>query len=434
MAKRIATPAAIPLGWIGAADPTKRSIGFLLKPTPVTCKPELLEHAGDGHLFTAAPTGAGKGRSAVIPTLLTYTGPVLVIDLKGENYLVTARRRRELGHRVVVLDPFHWISNEPDTLNPYDIINLPGGQPDCDCELMAELLLGGQSMSSRDVFWELTGKGMLTGLIGLAGELEPAKRNLVTATDFLYADDTDYSIAQMLDTHKFSNSLAREELVAYLSHEADRCRPSVRSTAQAMVKALRSQAVRNALSRTSFDLLAWFRGDPMDIYLIFPPDKLDSHRALLRLWMGTLLAVLLRRRESTKSRTLLLIDEAAQLGALPHLRTALTLLRGFGVQVWTFWQDLSQLKHLYPNDWETILNNSAIIQAFGANNGWVSRAIAEILGVPQATVQELNTDEQLLLRPGQPVERCQRLDYLHDSIFAGRFDPNPRYGTSTQGK
>ena len=95
------------------------------------------------------------------------------------------------------------------------------------------------------------------------------------------------------------------------------------STTQTFVKSLGSQTVRHLLSRTTFDLAGWLRGDKLDLFLIFPPDKLESHRALLRLLVGTLLVVLMRRTRIPAERTLLLIDEAAQLGKLAHLKTAL---------------------------------------------------------------------------------------------------------------
>jgi len=60
---------------------------------------------GEGHLMTIAPTGSGKGTGCIIPTLLRHPGPVIVIDPKGENGDVTARRRGELGQKVVILDP-----------------------------------------------------------------------------------------------------------------------------------------------------------------------------------------------------------------------------------------------------------------------------------------------------------------------------------------
>jgi type IV secretion system protein VirD4 len=416
----------LPLGWV-AGPVAARSLGFAPANRPAG-ESEMLTHAGNGHLLTVAPTGAGKGRSSVIPALLTYPGPTLTIDVKGENVQVAARRRRELGHRVVTLDPFSVLGPGSDGLNPFDLFALPGAQPDCDSEMLVELITGGMPMCSKDLFWDHTGRGLLTGLVGRAAEeAEPARRHLATVLDYLYADDVDYSIAVMLDSHPFENQLARQELVAYLGHESDKCRPSVRSTAQAFVKSLGSRAVRAALAHTTFDLGDWLRGEPMDVFLVFPPDKLDSHRPLLRLWLGTLLAVLLRRPHMPAERTLLLLDECAQLGTLPHLRTALTLLRGYGVQVWTFWQDLSQLRHLYPQDWETVLNNSAVVQAFGVSNGWMARGLGDVLGVEADDLLRLAPEEQVLLRPGQAAQVTRRVDYLTNRVFAGLAAPNPRY-------
>ena len=294
------------------------------------------------------------------------------------------------------------------------------------------LITGGLTMVSKDMFWELTGKGLLTGLIGRVSEDgDPAQRHLGRVLDLLYADDVNYSIAVELDTHKFRTPLFRRELAAYLCHESDRCRPSVRSTAQSFAKGLGSHAVRTALSRTTFDLGGWLRGDPIDIFLVFPPDKLDSHRSLLRLLLGTLLAVLLRRLVMPPTRTLLLLDKCAQLGSLPQLRTALTLLRGYGVTVWSLWQDLSQLKHLYPADWETVLNNSAVVQAFGMTNGCMARTCADVLGVSTDRLLRLDCGEQVLLRPGQGPQVTRRMDYLTDRLFTGLYDPNPRYPAGT---
>ena len=98
-----------------------------------------------------------------------------------------------------------------------------------------------------------------------------------------------------------------------------------------------------------------------------------------------------------------------------------------GVQVLTLWQDLSQLRLLYPQDWETILNNSGVIQAFGAGNGWMAKVCADVLGVHVDELLRLKRDSQILLRPGHGPLTCRRVDYLTDSLFRGRFDVNPRY-------
>lgn len=415
------------IGWTTNSKLTTK-IGFLSPKKKGRNSKRLLRYGGDGHLLTVAPTGAGKGRTGVIPALVEHEGSTLTLDLKGEAFLVTERRRREMGHKVVVLDPFHVVRDEPDCLNPFDIFNLPGSMVDADCEMIAELLQGGEAVTRGDQFWEKNGKGLNVGLIGLSNEEEdPAKRNLGTMLDYLYGDDLEYTIALKLDSHKFVNKLARQELVAYLEHESEKCRPSVRSTAQCMVKCLGSESVRQSLSRTTFDLMGWHRGDPIDIFLVFPPEKLLSHRPLLRLIIGTLFTALMRRTRMPEHRTLLLLDEVAQLGTLDNLRTALTLLRGYGVQAWTFWQDLSQLKHCYPADWETILNNSGVIQVFGLTNHWAARTLSEVTGMTADEMLTMGSKHQVLLRAGLTPEITRKADYLTDKIFKGRFDANRRY-------
>src|SRR5690606_23171801 len=120
-------------------------------------------------------------------------------------------------------------------------------------------------------------------------------------------------------------------------------------------------------------------GAPATIHLVLPPPLMESHQALLRRWPGAPVAALLRRRTRPLRATMLLIDEAAQLGAFAPLRTAITLLRGYGLQTWSFWQDPSQLTRLYP-DYRTLINNCGLIQTFGAKGQAAWSQIADLLG------------------------------------------------------
>jgi type IV secretion system protein VirD4 len=412
------------------SEPDRRpTIGFAAHsavPVPTASRP--LSYSGEGHLLTVAPTGAGKGRSAIIPNLLSYSGPVICIDPKSENTQVTARRRRDMGQQVVILDPFRTVTDRGDALNPFDLFALPGSELDSDSEMLMDLITGGELTLGKDPFWDLTAGGLLTGLIGYAAEQDdPKKRNLGTAFDLLHHDDVDYNLAVILDTFTFRTPLIRQEIVGYLSHESDRCRPSVRSTAQAKVKTLCSEAARRSLLKSTFDLQAVVRGDPLTIFLVLPPEKLHSHRAILRLWLGVLLTAVMRRRHRTPQKTLFILDECAQLGPMPLLRQALTLLRGYGVQAWTFWQDLSQLKQLYPQDWQAIVNNSAVTQVFGMTSHLMAAECAALLGVSAEDLLRLPAGTQMLHRAGEGVRTARRLDYLRDRRFSGHFDANRRF-------
>jgi hypothetical protein len=68
----------------------------------------------DRHFITIATSRSGKGRSAIIPNLLTWPGSALVIDPKGQNAAVTAaarghgggRVKKGMGQSVRIVDPF----------------------------------------------------------------------------------------------------------------------------------------------------------------------------------------------------------------------------------------------------------------------------------------------------------------------------------------
>ena len=45
-----------------------------------------LRHDGPEHVMAFAPTRSGKGVGLVVPTLLAWTGSVVVHDIKGENW------------------------------------------------------------------------------------------------------------------------------------------------------------------------------------------------------------------------------------------------------------------------------------------------------------------------------------------------------------
>lgn len=53
-----------------------------------------LRHDGPEHIMAFAPTRSGKGVGLVLPTLLSWPNSVLVYDIKGENWALTAGWRQ----------------------------------------------------------------------------------------------------------------------------------------------------------------------------------------------------------------------------------------------------------------------------------------------------------------------------------------------------
>ena len=94
-------------------DPAKLFLGVIGAAIERTSAGERFAQGGveigvgdDRHALTIAGSRAGKGRAAIIPNMLRYSGSVLAIDPKGELALATAEvRASKLGQRVVVVDP-----------------------------------------------------------------------------------------------------------------------------------------------------------------------------------------------------------------------------------------------------------------------------------------------------------------------------------------
>ncbi len=411
----------LPLGWRPSAGP---GLGF--GAVPARASADLLSYDGDAHLMTVAPTGAGKGVSVVVPTLLTYPGPLFVFDTKGELYHITQRRRRELGQAVYKLDPFGVIEDTSDSLNPLDLFKLARADIDSDSQALAHLLSTG-NRGVKDPFWDLNGCGLHSGVLGHLAALHSTQpQGFIRLCELLMSDDVVYNLAVLLDTMgKKMPKMAYREIAAFLQMSDRDTRPGVLATAQSYIKPLNGERVARTMETSTVPLDGIVRGDPMTVYLILPPDRLESHKGLLKLWVGTLLKAVTSRRVLPQNRTLFLLDEAAQLGNFTQLETVITLCRGYGVQCWTFWQDLAQLQGSYPTSWRTMLNNCGVVQVFGVNNLKMATDWAEYLPLSAGRLVGLKRDEQAVQVHGEGVVISKRLNYLTDPVFDGLADPNP---------
>lgn len=413
----------IPLGW---SDERKGRLGF--QSFDNGPEVQLRTYAGDAHLLTCAPTGSGKFVSVIGPELAEFDGSVIVVDPKGEAYKVWSDWRRKMGQKVVLLDPFReFPETQSDSMNPLDLLQLTGAAPEVECEMLAALMAEGHEFAS-DMYWTDTSKGIISGLLDYIRIMPQEKRNLTTLRRLLHADDMDYDLAMALDAKKVAiDSLAHDEFVSYLNAPSDKTRPCIRTTAQTFVKCLGSKNVAAMLESSSIPLQSLLDDEPISLFIVFPARYLASHRTVLRLLLHTLLTTISRRPRIPTRRTLLICDETAELGRLPALRQAITLLRGSGLMCHTFWQDLSQVRQMFPNEFETIINNCGALQVFGIANHQMAETWSHILGIPTSELMSLSVDEQAVYVRGQGAFRGRKLNYLRDKMFAGRFAANPRY-------
>ncbi len=418
------------VGWSMETAHARRPMGFTFgdpdrTPSNGFVDPILMN--GEGHLITIAPTGAGKGVGCIIPALLRHDGPVIVIDPKGENTAVAARRRREMGDEVIVLDPMGLTGGPTGSLNPLDLIRPEEATGVDDAAALVTTLLPSSDGDDRNRWWRSRAQQLLVAsMLHVVTDLPPEERCLARLRQIvndLAADPEAWSRQFAASRHPEVRAIQGNLAIA-----ARETLGGIISFAQDGVDFIRGPLVQAVTERSSFSLDAVTRGDRLSIFIVLPPHMLSSHGRLLRLWIGTLLAAVTRRRSRPAKPTLFILDEAAQLGELEELRLAVTLLRGYGLQTWSFWQDVSQVKLLYPRDWETMINNCRVIQAFGANNMNAADAMSGLVGfVSGLKMLELEPDEMLLQIAGDEAVIARRPNYRADPIFAGACDANPLF-------
>jgi type IV secretion system protein VirD4 len=400
---------------------------FIIGREETAMGPSYLLDEGEGHLMTVASTGAGKGVGCIIPNLLHYDGPAVVIDPKGEAYQVSAEYRRKMGQEVILLDPFNITGDEENksSFNPLDIIRLGQDVEVDDVQEFSHMLV--QNTATKDPFWDTAARLMCQGLLlHVAHHAPTALRNIAEVAYLANqsSKETEYTHKEMMRTKvPFVKKVG-----AIGSGFEPKVKASVYSVFQTHMECFNSEAVALATKKTSFDLKDFYMGKAMTIYIVLPPEKLSSHAALLRLWVGAFMSILTRRSAAPEKKTLLVIDEAAQLGNMPEITKMTTLLRGYGVRLWTFWQDLSQLKSLYPLEWKTLLNNCSTIQFFGFNAMLAVKEANEVIGwFHEFDMMNLKENEQVLIRGKSKPKITTRVNYLKENDFVGKHTSNARY-------
>lgn len=341
---------------------------------------DLLRLAGEGHLLTLARTGAGKGVSSVIPNLLTYPGSILVTDPKGENAAVTARARRMLGQRVHVLDPFGAVGGV-DSFNPLDTIDTASVDAFDEATLLADMLVVPDGTSSEDAaHWTEEARALLTGLLlYVAAHEPPVARTLTRVRQLLSAEQTAF-LATLNDMQRSdrANGLIAEA-GNQLLQKSDKEQSGVISTARRHTHFLSSLRMAGVLSTSSVSF-GGMKQEPTTVYLVLPPQHLDTYRRWLRLMVGCALDAMVRAPNTAGDRVLLLFDEFPNLGRMQPIVRHMTLLRGYNARVWLLAQDLPQLKSRYPRDWETLIASADVIQAFGVNDVSTAEYLSKLSG------------------------------------------------------
>jgi type IV secretion system protein VirD4 len=351
----------------------------------------------DGHVITVAGSGAGKGVAVVKPNLMTYAGSVVVLDPKGENFASTCDARVRLGNRVFLVDPFGVArGNGGDKFaarfNPMQALVdalAEGRHGDAfdEASVIADMIVVSQPGEKESHFNDKA-KSFLRCSILFVAYAPPYQDRAKFPMNLSTVKDCFLRWFQSPETMKIFVEVCRstphlETCAGEVAMIAGEERASVLSTVQRHTEFLNAPNVRESLSASDFSL-ADLKRERMSIYLVLPATRLAAYSRVARLWVGALLQAVMHEATAPRHRVLFMLDEVAQLGAMEPLVQAVSLARGYGVDLWLLFQDMNQMRGAYGERWQTFFGNAKYQQFFGIRDLETAKYVSELLG--KATV------------------------------------------------
>ena len=379
-----------------------------------------LRHNGPEHILCFAPTRSGKGVGLILPTLLSWPGSSLVLDIKGENWALTAGwRKSELGHIVLRFDPSD-ASGSGCRFNPVDEIRLDSLEAIQDVQNMALMLVDPDGKGLED-HWTKAAFGFFSGLIlhcCIVTKAEKGRTATLNDITLMMANEegtTEDLLNDMLETEHqelymefASASLTQEEkenigsafhvFIASSAREmlskSDKEASGVLSTALVNMALYRDPIVAMNTGSSDFrihDLMN--RESPVDLFLVVSPAAIDRVRPLMRLVVDLIIrrvCAVMAFKDGTsvasyKHRLLLMLDEFTSLGRLPIVEKAIAYIAGYGGKMYIVVQDTKQLNAVYGKD-NAIMANCHVRIAYAPNDPETADLLSKMTG--QTTVVE----------------------------------------------
>ena len=316
---------------------------------------EFLALPGQLSVMLSAPTRSGKGVGVVIPNLLNWPDSVVVLDIKGENYDVTAGYRAEHGQAVFAFSPFDE-SAHSHRWNPLSAVRTN------DLHRVGDLLAVGQVFfpndgggTSSEAFFNDQARNLFLGIGLLLLETPELPRTIgemlrqSSGKGRSLKDHLSGLIAQRREAGLPFSDECVDALQRLLSN-SENTLSSVVATFNAPLTIFADAVVDAATSADDFRLDD-VRRRRMSIYVRIPPNRLANARPLLALFFSQLVSLntqaLPEQDPTLKLQCLLVNDEFTAMGRVGLITSAAAFLAGYNLRLLTVVQAMSQLDAVY---------------------------------------------------------------------------------------
>jgi type IV secretion system protein VirD4 len=376
-----------------------------------------LKHNGPEHVLAFAPTRSGKGIGLVLPTLLDWRESVIVLDIKGENWALTAGWREEYANnRVLKFDPTadNGLSVK---FNPLEEIRIGGSYEIGDLQNIAMMIVDTEGKGLRD-YWEKSSFSFISGLIlhtiHKAQKEKKPYPNLTDVYKLLNGEEIRDLLEEMLKSEHHLVSLVGREMLNKASEELS----GVVGSSSSYLNLYVDPIISNNTSKSEFKISDLMNDEkPVSLYLVLKPNDKNRIMPLIRLIMNQLLRRLLEELEfengksvkTYRHRMLLMLDEFTSLGRLGIFQESLAFMGGYGIKAYIIIQDITQLYEAYGKD-ESILSNCHIRIAYAPNKVETAELLSKMSGTTTVVKSYTTTSgSRISVMLGQVTESLQEI-------------------------
>ncbi len=397
---------------------------------------QYLQHAGAEHIICFAPTRSGKGVGLVLPTLLGgWQESVVVHDIKGENYLLTAGWRQSIGQTILKFNPGYGLpGNNEDRgskdqcchFNPLEEVRVGTPFEVKDVMNIATMIVDPDGKGLND-HWQKTGFALLTSVIlhVLYAEKDKTLRGVAAFLNDPELADVDTAFTKMINTEhnqdgifdmawrqQYQTDSKVHPVIAQSAKEmlnkAPNEKSGVISTMMSFLSLYRDPIVAGWTEYSDFRITDLQDADkPVSLYLVTSPEDKNRLKPLIRLVLNLIASKFtsedrLAQKDGRmvctgKHPLLLLLDEFPSLGKMDIFQDAIAFLAGYNVKLYLITQSKSQLEdegHGYGKAGGSVIIENCHVRIFYAPNDittaeWLSKTLGKKTVPMENTTQSL---------------------------------------------
>lgn len=416
----------------------------------------LLRNDGDQHVMVIGSPGQGKSRGFVIPTMMSFEGSQVVLDMSGELFDETSGYLKDKGYDIFLLAPG---SKFTDGYNPLDLISTEPNQRITDLQKLTQMLLPERLRSDSSDFWEESARILLTAMLGFVLECPDTRKSLSELYRILNSmSDERKAIVQLLENYEAVLSDQTRMQLTKFAGRHEKLGEGIAAEIVAKLNFLQNPLVEALTSITTIPIDT-IRKRKLAIFIQADWNAIQIYERLISMFIQQMAdkLVQLGPLPNGEHEVLMMLDEFGNGGRIDTVLTLAPLIRKNGVRFVFILQDGAQLERLYQRSGQKILMGASTIKLFmnfqnpedatavslvaGKTTEWVEqssyshrhgrrqRSISKVPVsvdlLPVNTLMMMKPEEAILQVTGMPLMRIMKLDSGGERMFAKvrRFKP-----------